>query len=110
MNIFAAGLLGEWRAERYLRAKGMSILERRYRAGRGEIDLIARDGEWLVMVEVKSRPGGKPGDGLYAIDREKKQRLRSAAACYLKTHPAPLVRFDAVEISAAGIWHLQNIL
>ena len=110
MNVFQAGLLGEWRAERYLKAQGMRILERRFRARHGEIDLVAKDGEETVLVEVKYRPKGRPGDGLGAIGPEKMKHLRFAAAQYLQSHPAAHVRLDAVEISAAGIRHLKNIL
>lgn len=110
MNAFESGLLGEWRAERFLKAQGMKILKRRFRTRHGEIDLIAKDRETTVLIEVKYRPKGSPGDGLSAIGAEKKKRLRYAAAQYLKAHPAPSVRFDAVEISAAGIRHLKNIL
>lgn len=109
MTVFETGLLGEYRAARYLRGQGMRILKRRYRAPGGEIDLIARDGETLVFVEVKYRPKGHIGDGIKAIDREKLRCLRRAAEGYLSRHPCGNTRFDAVEITAAGIRHWKNV-
>ncbi|MBI1316158.1 hypothetical protein GC167_04770 [bacterium] len=51
------GQKGEEAAERYLRDLGYAILERNWRHGHWEVDLIARDGDWLVLVEVKTRSG-----------------------------------------------------
>lgn len=108
MNISAIGLAGEWKAARYLKKQGMRILQKRYRAPRGEIDLIAMDGRTLVFVEVKNRPAGHMGDGLHAIDGQKRKRLRCAAQVYLSAHPAASVRFDCVEITSAGLRHIPN--
>ncbi len=108
MNIVTLGLLGEWKAERTLKKKGMRILARRYRAGRDEIDLIARDGDMLVFVEVKYRPKGQMGDGAAFVTRQKKCHIIRAACHYLAAHPSPVYRFDVVEITAAGVRHIQN--
>ena len=108
MNRRDVGLLGEWRAARYLKRQGMRILKRRYRAGRNEIDLIARDGDALVFVEVKARPRGRLLDGARAVDQAKRDHLRQAAQIYLSAHPAGRVRFDVMEISAAGVRHIKN--
>lgn len=108
MNISFIGLSGEWKAARYLQKQGMKILQKRYRTSHGEIDLIAMDGEGLVFVEVKNRPAGKMGDGISAVDRQKRKRLRFAAQYYLSAHPAASVRFDCVEITSAGLRHIPN--
>ena len=108
MNRQETGLLGEWRAAQYLKRHGMRILERRFRAGHDEIDLIAREGETVVFVEVKARPRGRLTDGARAVDQDKRRHLRDAAYCYLARHPAGQVRFDVVEITAAGIRHIKN--
>lgn len=110
MNVLESGLLGEWRAARYLQKQGMRVTARRFRCKGGEIDLVMRDGDVLVFVEVKYRPGGKIGDGMRAIDGEKRRCMRRAAAAYLGLHPHESIRFDAVEISAAGIRHWKNIM
>ena len=108
MNIWQEGLLGEMRAARQMKKQGMRILERRYRTAHGEIDLIAPEGDTLVFIEVKARAKGKMGAGAQAVNREKQKHLRYAARHYLQTHPAGKVRFDVVEISAAGLRHIKN--
>lgn len=102
------GLTGEGKAARYLKKQGMRILKARYRTPHGEIDLIARDGSTLVFVEVKYRPKGQMGDGIAAIDRQKRQRLRYAANYYLAANPAENYRFDAIEITSSGLRHLPH--
>ena len=69
------GLLGEWKAARYLKKQGMRILKRRYRTAHGEIDLIAQDGGTVVFVEVKTRPDGRIGDGAAAVRKDKKSSI-----------------------------------
>lgn len=110
MNIAKLGLLGEWKAERFLKKQGMRILHRRYQTPHGEIDLIAKDGPVLIFVEVKYRPKGHMGDGIQAIDQQKKKRLRYAARYYLQSNGQQALRFDALEITAAGIRHIPHAM
>jgi putative endonuclease len=88
---------GERAAARYLRRRGLRVLTRGYRVRSGEIDLIARDGETLVFVEVKSRRRGLPAE---AVDREKQRRITLAALHFLRKHRLLDVRsrFDIVAI------------
>lgn len=109
MKAFRQGILGEWQAARYVRRQGMRILARRYRTAHGEIDLIARDGDTLVFIEVKSRPRGAIGEGVRAVGADKRRHMAYAAQCYLLSHgPADKVRFDVIEITASGPWHIKN--
>ena len=108
MNVWQEGMLGEMRAARYARRHGMRVLERRYRTAHGEIDLIAREGDTLVFIEVKARPRGLMGQGTAAVNGEKRRHLRFAASQYLQTHPENKIRFDVMEISAAGLRHIKN--
>lgn len=108
MNITNIGLLGEWRAERFLKKKGMRLLCRRFKTPHGEIDLVLKDGETLVFAEVKYRPAGQMGQGASAVDMQKKKNLRYAARHYLSRHTHAFFRFDVVEITAAGIRHIPN--
>lgn len=89
---------GERLAARHLRRSGMRVITRGYRTPQGEIDLIARDGDTLVFVEVKTRRQGQPAE---AVTPEKQRRLTLAAVRFLRRHrlldvPA---RFDVVAIT-----------
>jgi putative endonuclease len=88
---------GEREAARFLRRKGLRILLRGYRTDQGEVDLIARDGEVVVFVEVKSRRQGSPAE---AVTPEKQRRLTLAALHFLKKHGLleQPCRFDVVAI------------
>ena len=77
------GNLGEEIAARYLSRKGLRILHQGYRVRSGEIDIIARDGEELVFVEVKCRTTPVCGDPLEAVTPFKRRRILRAAALYL---------------------------
>lgn len=70
----------------YLIKNGYHILERNYRCRQGEIDIIAKDGNYLVFVEVKYRKTGKWGDPAEAVDRPKQHRICRAARYYLYQH------------------------
>ena len=100
----ALGIDGEDTAGRTLEARGYRILARRYRTRFGEIDLVARQGECIVFVEVKTRRGGSFGDPAAAVTPEKQRRLAIMAADYLARYrlerrPA---RFDVVGIVVDG--------
>jgi putative endonuclease len=95
------GIWGEKQAERFLKKKGYKILGRRVRIGdRDEIDLVARDGEVLVFVEVKTRRREDFGRPMAAVDRDKRHSLSRAALRYLKALKNPKVcfRFDVAEV------------
>lgn len=104
------GILGEMQAMRLLKKEGYRILHWRYRASGGEIDVIARDGDAIVFVEVKARLKGRMGEGIKAVNQDKRRRLRAAARAYLgKTGQENCaVRFDVVEFSRAGMRHITG--
>lgn len=109
-NAYQAGLLYELRAARYVRRRGYRLLNMRYRARDGEIDLIARDGDTIVFIEVKARSAGELGAGVAAVTADKRRRLRHAADAYLSRkglRDAPC-RFDILEFSRAGIFYMEN--
>ncbi len=107
---YFSGLAGEWQAAGVLRRAGCRIVAKRYRAAGGEVDLIARDGETLVFAEVKYRPSGRPGEGMEAVNGDKRRRLRAAARVYMSAHGGEdvPVRFDVVEITRAGARHVKD--
>ncbi|WP_147819954.1 YraN family protein [Salidesulfovibrio onnuriiensis] len=94
------GQLGEDAAARHLESKGYRILQRNWRHGRLEVDLVCRHGEELVFVEVKTRRAGgltRPED---ALGRQKIERLVRAAGLYLSEHDCWELpcRFDLVAV------------
>lgn len=93
------GLLGEELASQYIRQRGYRILERNCRSRMGEIDIIARDGETVVFVEVKTRSSDEYGSPADSITKAKQSRLIRSASYYLKRQRnCPECRFDVVSI------------
>lgn len=111
------GRRGERAAEEFLRReKSFRIITRNWRCAREEIDLVCRDGQVLVFVEVKTRAAGARVPGYYAVDKRKKKALHRACREYLKQlrQKPQTFRFDVVEVgmSAGGkpeVLHFQNI-
>jgi len=104
MNRFVRALIrrvlgdaGERAAARDLRRRGFRVITRGYRTARGEIDLIARDGDTLVFVEVKTRRSGHPAE---AVTPEKQRRLTLAALHFLRKYQLleQRCRFDVVAV------------
>jgi len=96
------GAAAEEAAARYLSSLGYQVLERNWRCRSGEIDLIARDGEVLVFVEVRSRrTGSRFGAAVEAVTPRKIRQVRGVAGVYLSFHPhvAGPVRFDVVAVT-----------
>ena len=100
VNTHQAGIECEGVAVQHLRQLGMQIVETNYRYGRGEIDIVARDGEVLVFCEVKSRTNDRYGDPEYALTPKKRQQIRRVAEGYLFEHEIKdhACRFDVVAI------------
>src|ERR1043166_4139849 len=98
------GTHGEKLACRHLRRNGYKILSRNFR-GRtgGEIDLVCRDGDTLVFVEVKTRTSEDFGRPLDAVDRDKRKRVARGGLAWLRLLDEPdiLFRFDVVEVIVA---------
>lgn len=100
----ALGRSGEDIACRYLLEKKYEILERGFRLLRGEIDIVALDGETLVFVEVKARTDESHGRPEEAVTPGKQRQLRRLAQGYLVSHPRPGAdcRFDVIAILFRG--------
>lgn len=93
------GAAAENSAVRLLKAAGLVIVARNVRCRFGEIDVIARDGETLVFVEVRLRADTRFGGGLASVDAHKQARLIRTAGWYLQAHPreaARPCRFDVI--------------
>lgn len=93
------GKIGENIAANYLLKKGYKILERNWRFNRDEIDIIARDGDWLVIVEVKTRTSAWFGEPEMAVTHGKQRALVRAAEGYIMEKDfRGETRFDVVGI------------
>lgn len=94
------GIRGERAAERYLRMRGYEIVEKNWTCFAGEADIIARDGDCIVFVEVKTRSNLNVGLPEEAVDAHKKARYEKIAACYLREMEQGFdevpVRFDVI--------------
>jgi len=108
----ALGRDGEDRAHRHLQHVGLIVVARNYRTpgGSAEVDLIARDGAWLVFVEVKTRQTDEFGAPDRAIDPIKRDKIRRAALNYLRRsgHDPMHVRFDVVSIVGDHLDHFRD--
>jgi putative endonuclease len=100
----ALGKHGEDLACRELERRGYAIVARRYRRRGGEIDIIARDGETIVFVEVKTREDLAFGGGADAVTAFKRRRMVQVAEDYLARHHRGdcRCRFDVVSIELSS--------
>ena len=97
------GEAGEALAARLLRKKGYKIVATNYRTQLGEIDIIARDGDTLVFIEVKARPSLV--EAAFALGPRQRARLVAAAEAWLADHPghgSAGMRFDVMLVAADG--------
>lgn len=112
----ALGRYGEDVAARFLAAAGFVVLERNWRCELGELDIVAREGDVLVVCEVKTRRGTGYGSPLEAVTPGKAARLRRLTGRWLAEHPvhADEVRIDAIGVLAPGrgaarVEHLRGV-
>ena len=109
------GRYGEDRAARYLQDRGYEIIERNWRSSTGELDLIARENDRLVFVEVKTRSGSGYGHPFEAVTSAKVARMRRLVAewCAVRQVPGIKVRLDAISVLLSGgrvhIEHLKEV-
>ncbi|MEI2712635.1 MAG: YraN family protein [Nocardioides sp.] len=112
----ALGRYGERVAARHLVEAGMTVLDRNWRCRQGEIDLVAREGEVLVVCEVKTRTSDACGSPHQAVTEDKLARLRRLAAAWVAAHQAKPqgIRIDLVAVmrppkGAAVIDHVRGL-
>lgn len=94
-------------AAAFLAAKGFEIVERNFRAKAGEIDVVARDGDEMVFVEVRARSGRGYGGAAASVDAGKRRRVIRAARVWLAARgwEGPC-RFDVVAFDAGRLEHI----
>ncbi len=99
----ALGRKGEKIVEEYLKKHGYVVLKCNYRTPFGEADIIARDGDEIAFVEVKTRASNAYGAPREAVVKTKQKRYRKIAEYYwLQTGEEPNARFDVAEVDAEG--------
>ena len=116
MNKRTEGTRFERVAEEYLKEQGYRILMRNFRCRQAEIDLVAREGKYLVFVEVKLRRDDGHGEAKEFVTAQKQQRVMAAAQMWLSQHETALQpRFDVIEVYAprgedgpVRINHIEN--
>jgi putative endonuclease len=93
----------------FLVAKGYEIIAQNYRAGKGEIDLVAQDGNLIVFVEVKSRKNTAFGYPEMAVSPQKERLLQRTAEAFLtEKNLLNDIRFDIISISGTEIEHFED--
>jgi putative endonuclease len=111
----SVGTKGEALALEYLQRQGYEIVQTNFRFDRAEIDVIAREKDTLVFVEVKMRRGKSVGEPEDAITLRKRDQIRKAAEGYLYKSDLPDAdcRFDVISIKQRGreteIYHLKDV-
>ena len=110
MNTKILGTKGEVLAKDFLKKKGYKIIEVNFSNQIGEIDIIAKQGETIVFVEVKTRSSNKFGLPSEAVGFHKQNKIRSVALAYLKStkNLETQARFDVIEVFGNEIRHIEN--
>ncbi len=97
------GKIGEDLAEKHLRRIGYKILQRNWHFGHDELDIIARDGEWLVIVEVKTRTSNQFGEPEMEVKPAKQRSIVRTADAYIQlANFNGETRFDVIGILLGG--------
>lgn len=116
MNNNEIGKLGEEMAEKYLIDKNFKIIDRNFYCKQGEIDIIARDNDELVFVEVKTRTNSKYGSPAEAVHKKKKMHIYKAVKYYIHLYRLEDedIRFDVIEVylnnNECTVNHIKQIM
>ncbi|MCM8819219.1 MAG: YraN family protein [Candidatus Omnitrophica bacterium] len=92
------GTFYEEKAIEFLKLKGYKILEKNFKTRWGEIDIIAKDKNYIAFVEVKARKKDYIVSGLEAVNKDKKDKIRKVASFYASKNLDKFYRFDVLEI------------
>lgn len=96
------GRQGEYEAVQYLENKGYYIMHRNWRSGKRELDIVARDGNEVAFVEVKTRRNTNFGRPEEAVDNRKIRRIVASADAYVRKYAVDLpIRFDIITVVGA---------
>lgn len=105
------GQLSEYKAAQFLLKKNFQILARNFQTNRGEVDLIARDQDSIVFVEVKARRSDKFGTAIESVTEAKLQKIVAAGQAWLQKNNCPEADFrvDVVTFDQDKVEHLQGV-
>jgi len=110
----ARGRWGEQRAGNHLQQSGLTVVDRNWRSPephvRGELDIVAADGDLVVFCEVKARRRAGFGGAASAVDRRKQEQIRRLADSWMRLHGDGYerIRFDVVAIDGVRLTHLDS--
>ena len=116
MNHIELGKAGEEVVCKYLQKKNYAIVKRNFTCKFGEIDIIAKDKEEMVFIEVKTRCSKKYGEAREAVDKYKKKHIKRAAEFYVMKYRLEnkFIRFDVIEVyfreGEFTIHHIYNTM
>lgn len=104
------GLAAEMQAIRYLQSRGWDVVAHRFRAGRVELDLVARRGHLVAFIEVKARRDTAFGSPFEAVTGAKRREIVKAARVWMDRHgqPADVYRFDCIAVVDNKLDHLED--
>lgn len=104
------GVEGERQAIQYLLSRGWEIAAHRFRAGRAELDLVARRGRLVAFIEVKARRGRGFGDPFEAVTGPKRREIVKVARAWMDRfgRPGDVYRFDCIGLVDGRLQHLED--
>lgn len=111
MDKTAEGVIAEYQAGEYLKSIGYQILGRNVNfKGAGELDIVLKDKDTLVFVEVKYRSSKDFGHPIESVTASKVRKLIRAAELYLAANPGHQgdIRFDVISVTDGGIEHIKD--
>jgi putative endonuclease len=111
MDRYALGVIGEQMAAKYLTDKNYEIISKNvFYANVGELDIVAKDGQTLVFVEVRTRSDNMFGHPLETLTKAKQQKIVKASRRYIQEYkiPASSFRYDVIAILNENIEHITN--
>ena len=108
-NARRLGQWGEQLVAEHLQGQGWTVVARNFRCRMGELDIVAKNDQYIIFVEVKLRKDDRFGSACEAVTPSKQRKLRTTAQFYLVSHPTQLQpRFDVVEVYAPQGVHTEK--
>ncbi len=109
-NSYEKGRIGEKIAVKYLENNGFQIIEKNYKSSFGEIDIIAKDGKYIVFIEVKLRNSVRYGFPRESVNKAKQKNIIKTAVDFISKKCLTNIdfRFDVIEVLENRVEHIEN--